>query len=750
MAAKNGETSKDHSLEEDEKKGEDGTRTGAEDSDEDTSAPLPALRHMLDRAGATPRDLEIFDSQYSAYWKTREQQFRQTLENNPRATQKQRDEFVSDTLDRMLQELHSEGQRIDRQLRYNRRIGKADQEKTDTLLKTDPHWRRGMIRPMGTPGGSVYTAPLPPTPSVPPPIPPEYLTDQLQEILQHLRIQSETGLTAADGAASIMPPTTREEPPRTLRNPFLQHLDSRRPDAESRRDDQRLFWEENHPRPPVSPHPRTENRFRDKPAGTETNDNTTRRPPVSGIRSRGSSTYLLHSRDPLRPPTPADLFQERERPVLQAGGDDNRSSSGRSGDPQDEFQTNLDAIGKVLTDSIIPKAIAAWKRNESHTPSGFRKVPYFTNAKSTDWLQWRRQFEMLCRIQKWGPTRIKQELFAAMQGEAARAVHDIDVEEIWSTPEDILDLYERRFVTSSDSKMAQVEFSTARQMDDESLLQWHARLRDLYTRAFPKQPVDGMHGLPSVLMDKFITGIGSEDIRTFVMDSNPANYANALIIAQNKEATQRMNEHVKSFDKKKGLNAILDEDVDDEEFSINAFRPSDRAKKKCRLCRKSGHYWEDCYIMRNIRDVLSGKYPVEISARLRNLGHPPRKRNYDDKKKNNFYKKDAKYSNPKPFVKPQQRFGDKGGDGSAYNKQRGRPRLNKQDVKDMRRIYALATGLKRKNTKAGRDSSAVNSIEEEDEDDEEEGSDTEGESEDETSDESDGGEDATPPHRKGN
>jgi len=229
---------------------------------------------------------------------------------------------------------------------------------------------------------------------------------------------------------------------------------------------------------------------------------------------------------------------------------------------------------------------------------------------------------MIVCIQRWTDQRARQEVFAAMQGEAARAVQDIDVEDPNSTLDFVLDLYESRFVTVSDSKMAHMDFLTARQMDDETLLQWHARLCDLYMRAYPGMPLDGPGGTMRLLREQFAMGIANEQIRVHVLDQNPVDYARVLAAAQNKQATLMMNEHAKGDDggngKSKRVSAIEDPCEIAIIGAINA-----HMKGKCHLCNKDGHFQSYCPEMKKVIDFLRGQYTIKGSFRPDSAGLRP-------------------------------------------------------------------------------------------------------------------------------
>jgi hypothetical protein len=80
---------------------------------------------------------------------------------------------------------------------------------------------------------------------------------------------------------------------------------------------------------------------------------------------------------------------------------------------------------------------------------------------------------------------------------------------------------------------SRTEYNIAKQLASEDVGGWHARLRDLYNRAYPGEEVD--HNLP--LIDKFVTQLINKEVGKFVFERDPPTFAAALALAQTKTAT---------------------------------------------------------------------------------------------------------------------------------------------------------------------------------------------------------------------
>jgi hypothetical protein len=80
---------------------------------------------------------------------------------------------------------------------------------------------------------------------------------------------------------------------------------------------------------------------------------------------------------------------------------------------------------------------------------------------------------------------------------------------------------------------SRTEYNIAKQISSEDVKGWHARLRDLYNRAYPGEEVN--NNLP--LIEKFVMQLINKEVGKFVFERDPATFAGALALAQTKIAT---------------------------------------------------------------------------------------------------------------------------------------------------------------------------------------------------------------------
>ena len=246
----------------------------------------------------------------------------------------------------------------------------------------------------------------------------------------------------------------------------------------------------------------------------------------------------------------------------------------------------------------------------------------FQGSTGGEWLIWRKQFEIAVDIARWDDQRACQELFTAMGEKAAPMVADLRIH--GRSILDLLDMYESRFVTQAQTHLAKTEYQIARQTDDESVLEWHCRLRNLYHCAHPGMR-ENSPGLGEDLRERFIRGLKDVSVCEYTWERAPVNYAAALALAQTKVA---INLKVEAREEKgaTGMHALEEPPAHKEvpqppptgptspEHSLlalggtrqevaahcapllAAFRRMGGPNGSCHICSKMGHMKKDCPI----------------------------------------------------------------------------------------------------------------------------------------------------------
>jgi hypothetical protein len=167
----------------------------------------------------------------------------------------------------------------------------------------------------------------------------------------------------------------------------------------------------------------------------------------------------------------------------------------------------------------------------------------FSFTDAVDWMLWKMHYLEVCEINAWPNIRRVREARAAMAEKAAR--HTADVVPVYvadlaaypsvqvTTWQDLIARYQEKFMPPAAGVYSRAEYNIAKQISSEDVGGLHARLQDLYNRAYPGEEVD--HNLP--LIEKFVTQLINKEVVKFVFERDPATFAAALALAQTKTAT---------------------------------------------------------------------------------------------------------------------------------------------------------------------------------------------------------------------
>lgn len=277
-------------------------------------------------------------------------------------------------------------------------------------------------------------------------------------------------------------------------------------------------------------------------------------------------------------------------------------------DPLEMNENVATALGTALADGLNAQRPVAGGRK----PQAF-KLPASPQNLAAEWSVWRKQFEMIATIQRWNDLRKRRELFACMGLDVATRIADINVEPPGDGDhyDNVIALYEARFVTAPDTDLARVVFRGSKQYDDEDCLAWHARTLTSFLMAFPGAQIDGAQ-ISSTLRDQFCTGLKDPVQRAYVWDHSPQTYQRCLELCLQKVSTQQM------MTKGEG------EDENGVDGGVNAFgswedRNRGGAPNKCYFCGEGGHFRQDCPMVPN---VVAYMHRAGLNKEAQNLkGH---------------------------------------------------------------------------------------------------------------------------------
>ena len=293
----------------------------------------------------------------------------------------------------------------------------------------------------------------------------------------------------------------------------------------------------------------------------------------------------------------AELLEQQQQPVEMQQGDDVNDQGNlnvnpqQQGNPQPQVNPQQQVNPPppppqpqppVMMDAAgLNRLIAAV--GAAGGGGGGRKLQTLSSTSGSEWLTWRTHFSAVAQINNWNDQRRRRELKAAMLGDASRLTGDINVEPIIPaggaayTIENALTAYAERFLPPAASKVARVEFHNATQRPDETVAQFHGRLREAYFRAYPNDPDPNQSVL---LIQQYALGLADAVVCQFVMDRDPQTYIEASNIAQMKSATEAAMR--KRPAGKGGIN------------NVGTVTGTPKSDVECWACGNKGHIRADC------------------------------------------------------------------------------------------------------------------------------------------------------------
>lgn len=159
------------------------------------------------------------------------------------------------------------------------------------------------------------------------------------------------------------------------------------------------------------------------------------------------------------------------------------------------------------------------------------RMPKFGSSDPGEWRVWRANFIAHAAAAGWNAATQRQMLALSMEGEAHRHTRGINIgaRDVAA----ILVDYDQCFLPPQASAAARASFKNARQMPSETILQWKARLRELYVRAHPER--EALINADHDMIDTFVDGLLDPQVRIHTRDSAPATLDAASATGQTKE-----------------------------------------------------------------------------------------------------------------------------------------------------------------------------------------------------------------------
>lgn len=162
------------------------------------------------------------------------------------------------------------------------------------------------------------------------------------------------------------------------------------------------------------------------------------------------------------------------------------------------------------------------------------KLRRMVDATPEAWLEYKRHFTKVAQLQHWDDVRQRREMAAGMQEKAGNAVSDIDPEGV-ADIDALTVLYEGRFMPAAAGITARRNYQSAKQLPTETVREWHTRVRELFTLAYPGDDINAVaHSI-----DLYVNGLANPNVRIYVASQVINQFHEALPVAERSETANR-------------------------------------------------------------------------------------------------------------------------------------------------------------------------------------------------------------------
>jgi len=270
------------------------------------------------------------------------------------------------------------------------------------------------------------------------------------------------------------------------------------------------------------------------------------------------------------------------------------------------IQVDPDALAQIIdaarpTEAYMQRMVDAVAQRGQHS-AGAPKAPKFISCDPEEFLIWREAFLAATSIHDWDDSRLRQEARAAMQGQALAAVKDIPTnhQRPCQPVDQLLDLYQARFVTPAATDAARSNFDQVRQRPGETVNLWALRVRTAFARAHPEVPEDQINQ-QAALKTRFIQGMSNHAMGLDVWKTRPADFDAALDMA-----THLVNQPLFEKGLKNSISSIEEPSKEDDATDAQITAIQD-PNMECYFCHKKGHAQRDCNLLNRARKLIGGR-----------------------------------------------------------------------------------------------------------------------------------------------
>ncbi|KAK3083482.1 hypothetical protein FSP39_023762 [Pinctada imbricata] len=200
--------------------------------------------------------------------------------------------------------------------------------------------------------------------------------------------------------------------------------------------------------------------------------------------------------------------------------------------PDNQASLDMSSLSLNNTQQNTSSFIPASSTSQIHPLTRREKEPEKFDGKSCDWKDFIVQFEYVAEWNRWSYREMAQQLVMCLRGTAQKLLGDLPQDQL-SDYAKLKSILNNRFNPQERESAYRCEFRSRRRQKGESPTDYGYALRRLGCLAFPDIPSNWREPF---IIDQFITGVGTPDLRKHISFKHPKTIDSAIALAVEFEA----------------------------------------------------------------------------------------------------------------------------------------------------------------------------------------------------------------------
>jgi hypothetical protein len=237
------------------------------------------------------------------------------------------------------------------------------------------------------------------------------------------------------------------------------------------------------------------------------------------------------------------------------------NSLGKFSDLQDLELDQTDKENKFYNRTNLSQTKIEQNRFRKH------KEPDIYNGESVEWPDYLCHFEQVSMWNAWNDSEKATQLAMSLRGQAQRVLSELTHREL-NNYSDLKNALSQRFSPAERETSYRCDFRNRRRRVGESAADYGYVLRRLASRAFPTFPPEMRE---SLIVEQYVTGLGSQELKRYVQFSHPTTLDRAISLALEFESFEGTQDSIKKHrdTEKSSIRAIVTPKANDSDNHVD-------------------------------------------------------------------------------------------------------------------------------------------------------------------------------------